>query len=192
MSRSEGVENKRAGLGFEDLVRQRFSFLAEYGFCEIESLATIVRYRKGDLELNVCHERLSYEVDLQIGHAEDLFYLEELIHACDPEAAKRYKKWMASTAATLAPGVERLAELVGRYGDRALRDDPDFFEDLRKNRKFRREEYALNVLASQTRPKAEAAFREGRYREAADLYESIAPQLSPAERGKLEAARKRS
>jgi hypothetical protein len=49
----------------------------------------------------------------------------------------------------------------------------------------------MDVLASHVRPKTEAAFRERRYREAADLYEKIRARLTPTEVKKLEFARKR-
>jgi hypothetical protein len=79
-----------------------------------------------------------------------------------------------------------------RYGDRVLEGDPEFFAGLRRQRESWAKDYALDVRAAQIRPRAEAAFREGRYREAADLYEQIAPRLSPVESAKLAAARKRS
>ena len=189
---SEKIGNDRTRFDFANVVRQRFAFLADYGFHETESLPTIVRYRRGDLDLNVYHGRQSYEIGLQVGHADEQFSMSELVRAADPEAAERYRNAAATTPAALASGLERLAELVVRYGDRALRDDPGFFADLRRQRQFWAETYALDVLAAQTRPKAEAAFRDGRYREAAELYERIAARLSPAEKAKLAAARKRS
>lgn len=60
----------RMRLNFARVVADRFSIdLSEFGFSQAESLPTTVRYRKGDLELNVYHGRGSYEVGFQIGHA---------------------------------------------------------------------------------------------------------------------------
>ena len=50
----------------------------------------------------------------------------------------------------------------------------------------------LDVLASQVRPKADAAFRDKNYAEAARLYRSIEPRLSEVERQKLALAHRRS
>lgn len=183
---------ERSRLNFANTVTQRFAFLVEFGFFQTESLSTIVWYQRGDLDLNVYHGRQSCEIGLQVGHAAEQFSLSELIRVTDPVAAEQYRNPAATTSADLTAGVDRIAELVRRYGERALRDDPGFFADLRRQRKSWSEAYALDVLAEQIRPKAEAAFREERYQEAAELYEKIAPRLGATEQKKLAAARKRS
>ncbi len=192
MSSDERIETERARLGFADVVRRKFAFLGDYGFSETEALPTIVRYRRCDLELDVYYGRRSYEIGIDIGHGDERFSMGALIRTTDPVGGEKYRDWAATSSEALVSGVEQLAELVRRYGERALRDEPEFFADLRKQRESSAEAYSLDVLAEQTRPKAEAAFREGRYRDAAELYEGIAARLSVAEQAKLAAARKRS
>ena len=63
---------------------------------------------------------------------------------------------------------------------------------LRRQRESWSVDYALDVLAEQIRPQAEAAFRGRQYREAAKLYERIAKRLTPTELKKLGMARRRS
>ena len=174
------------------VVRQEFAFVGDFGFREVEALPTIVRYLKDDLQLNVFHGRMSYEVSMEIGRNDNLYPLWSLIHAVDPKAEEGYRPWAATTSAAVANGVEHLAALVRRYGARALQDDPAFFEELRKVCDSWAHDYALDVLASQIRPKAAAAFRHGRYREAGKLYQEIAERLTAAERAKLAFCRKRS
>lgn len=185
-----GLVRKR--LNFAHLVVERYRFLEELGFVESESMPTIVRYRKGDLDLSVYHGRRSFEVGLEIGHGDEQFSMSEMIRSSDPTAAEHYRNPVARTPADLASSVGRLANLLQRYGERGLRDDPQFFATLRQQRKSWSEEYALDVLAEQTRPKAAAAFQEGRYREAADLYEKIIRRLTPAEQKKLAVARRKA
>ena len=182
----------RAELGFVEAVRREFAFVVDFGFREVDALPTIVRYLKDDLQLNVFHGRLSYEVSMEIGRNDRLYPLSPMIRAVDPKAEESYRVWAATTSAALAKGVERLATLVRRYGARALRDDPAFFEELRRVCDAWNHDFALDVRASQIRPQAAAAFRDGRYREAGDLYEEIAERLSPAERAKLAFCRKHS
>ena len=50
----------------------------------------------------------------------------------------------------------------------------------------------VDVLASQVRPKADAAFRDKKYEEAVRLYRSIEPRLTDVERQKLALADRRS
>lgn len=179
-------------LQFPQAVTRICAFLREFGFEDIEPSPTIVRYRCSDLVVNLYHGRHSYELGFEVGHENELFAMSELIRASDPDAAERYRNPVATTQAELVSGLQLLAELIRRYGDRALRNDPSFFELLRRQRKSWSEQYALDVLAEQVRPKAEAAFREGRYREAAELYGQIRARLGAAELKKLDVAMKRS
>ena len=78
------------------------------------------------------------------------------------------------------------------YGTAALRGDPLFFSELEKKRKVWADDYWLDGLARQLRPKAEEAFRRGDYTAAVDLYDRIRTRLSPAEIKKLAIAKERS
>jgi hypothetical protein len=192
MSASNEVGQGRTGLKFADSVSERFAFLGDLGFSEIESLPTIVRYQQGELEIDIYHGRQSYEVGFGITRHGVRYTISELVRAADPDAAARYRNYAATTPDGVAEGLTRLAELVRRYGRRALRDDPRFFATLDKQKKSWREEYALDVLAGQLRPKADAAFRNRDYREAAELYEKIRPRLTATELKKLALAKERS
>jgi hypothetical protein len=66
------------------------------------------------------------------------------------------------------------------------------YEVLRQQHKVSVEQYWLDMQCRHVRPKAETAFREGRYREAAELYREIRAGLTPAEIKKLALAEKRS
>lgn len=87
MNQSGQAELERRRLNFPSVVAQRFAFLADYGFSEVESSATIVRYRRGDLRLSVYHGRSSCEIGLKIGHDDDRYSMSEIIRATDPAAA---------------------------------------------------------------------------------------------------------
>jgi hypothetical protein len=99
---------------------------------------------------------------------------------------------MVRTPSAVNTFLQQLADLVRRYGERALRNDPACYEVLRQQQKVSVEQYWLDMRCRQVRPKAEAAFREGRYREAAELYREIRAGLTPTEIKKLAIAEKRS
>jgi len=192
MSAAEDVGRDRKSLNFANLVETKFAFLAELGFSEVESQPTIVRFRKGDLALKVYHGRQSFEIGVELGHAGERYSMSELIRAADTGVAEQYRNPTAATSVDVAAGLDRLADLLQRFGARALRDDPAYFANLQQQRKAWSESYALDVLVEQVRPKAEAAFHEGRYAEAAQLYEKIAARLTVTEQKKLALARKRA
>jgi hypothetical protein len=179
-------------MNFANAVSERFAFLDDLGFSKSESLPTLVRFRKGDLEINVYHGRQSFEIGFEIARQGAQYSISEIIRVTDPETAERYRNFSTTTPHGVAEGLTHLEELVKRYAGLALRGDPVFFAKLESQRKAWMEGYALDVLAGQLRPKAETAFRRGDYREAVALYEKIRPRLSATELKKLELARERA
>lgn len=192
MSETNNVGPERTRFDFASAVSERFAFLDDLGFSRVESLPTLVRFRKGDLEVNVYHGRQSFEIGLEVVRQGERYSMSELIRVTDPETAGRYRNFATTTPQGIAEGLRRLKDLAQRYGNPALRGDPEFFTTIESQRKAWMEGYALDVLAGQLRPKAEAAFRKGDYQEAVELYERIRPRLSATELKKLTLARERA
>ena len=188
----EPVQTERERLCFPQAVVETFGFLNELGFSRVEVLPTIVRYRKGDLEANVYQGRNSCELGLEIVREGRRYSLGEFIRAVDPEAAARYRPFAATTCSAVAKGVKQLAILARQYGQNALENDDICFRRLDSLAGLWREQYALEVLEGQLRPKADAAFRQGDYKKAAELYEPILTRLTPTELKKLVIAKKRA
>jgi hypothetical protein len=112
---------ERTRLNFAHAVRQRFAFLDDFGFSESESLPTLVRYRKGEVEVTLYHGRQSFELGFEISRDGGRYSMSELIGVADVEAAKRYRNYSTTTSAGVVEGLSQLAELVMRYGDRGIR-----------------------------------------------------------------------
>ncbi|MCG3188108.1 MAG: hypothetical protein IOMNBAOH_02832 [Rhodocyclaceae bacterium] len=186
---ASGVD--RTNLNFANLVKERFAFLSDLGFVEVESLPTLVLYRNGDIDVDVYHGRRSYEIGFGITRQGVRYSLSEFIRSSDPEFAEQYRYPTATTQEVLVDGLTRTAELVKRYCIKALQGNPAFFSTLGSQRKLWAEKYAFDVMVGQLRPKAHEAFRLSKYREAAELYRKIESALSPAERKKLAIAEER-
>lgn len=185
-------EQDRVHLNFKGATRERFAFLNELGFSEIEALPTLVRYRKDGVEVDVYHGRLSYEIGAGISYLGTRYAMAEIIRAVDPEAAKKYGGALTSTAEGVVAGLAELSSLMRRYGIAALRGDPRFFSMLAEKNKVWIEDYWLDGLARQLRPQADEAFHRGDYAKAVELYAQIRDRLSPAEIKKLQIAEERS
>jgi hypothetical protein len=192
MAESKKVGPKRDHLNFMLAVRNHFAFLEESGFRVVEALPTIMRYGCGDLVAIVYHGRSSFELGLEAGREGEMYSMSELIRALDAVSGHSYRNFVATTEEQVQSGIQRLAELVKRHAEPLLRGDEGFFASLSLGRGTWAESYALDVLARQLRPQATEAFRQGRYDEAAELFERILPRLSPAERLKYDLARERS
>jgi hypothetical protein len=88
----------------------------------------------------------------------------------------------------VAVGVGHLACMFKSCSDYFLTNDPVVFRALDAYGEEVSARFAIESLARQLRPKAEAAFKAKDYRLAAELYGQIRDQLSPAELAKLEFA----
>ncbi|WP_345541039.1 hypothetical protein [Variovorax defluvii] len=182
----------RSYLHFVRKVREAFAFLTDEGFVEIDALPTLVRFHKSGIEVDVYHGRQSYELGAGVTFSGTRYAMSEIVRATDPEAAKGYRNAVATTPEGVAAGLEALSSLMERYGSAALKGHAGFFSMLEAQRRQWLEEYTLDVLASQLRPKADDAFRRGDYSAAAALYGRIRDRLSPAETKKLALAEGRS
>jgi len=181
----------RLHFNFDLKVKETFLFLLDQDFSVIEELPTLIRYKKDGIEVDVFHGRQSYEIGAGISGFGTRYAMSEIIRAIDPEVARRYRDAVATTPEAVASALEELGSLMKSYGSRALSGDPQFFSELGQQRKIWSEDYALDVLAEQVRPKATDAFRRGDYATAAKLYTRIRSRLSPAEIKKLALAKAR-
>jgi hypothetical protein len=179
-------------LDFVNTVAKAFAFLADLGFLQSEALPTIVRYKKGEVEVRVYYGRRSYELGFEIVRHGEKYSMSELMRLADPEAAARYRNFAATTQAGLTDGLVKLAELATKYAGLAMQGAPEFFTALEDRRRSWSKTFSLDVLEQQLRPKANEAFRRGSYQEAAELYERFMPRLTRAEAKKLAIAKDRT
>jgi hypothetical protein len=150
-----------------------------------------VSYRNGDIKVTVYHERLSYEVGVYITVAGNSYGLGAIVYVSDPDAASHYPGTATTNPEVLSAAMKKLGVLMQRYGMAALRSGSQFFSMIDEQRKQWKEEFALDVLERQTRPKAAEAFRLKDYAKAAELYGQIRERLSPVEAKKLAYAEER-
>ena len=183
-------EQDRSRLNFENAVREKFSFLSNFGFAEVEALPTLMVFRMGEVDVDIYHGRHSYEIGGGISGGGVRYAMSEIVRISDPEAAIAYRNPIATSKEAIADGLEELSALMQRYGTAPLQGNSDFFRLLGEQRKYWAEGYAAEVIEEQLRPLAEEAFRKGNYSKAAELYSRIRQRLSPAELKKLEFSRK--
>jgi hypothetical protein len=196
MCQREQDFTSRATLGFAEVAQEALHFLSDYGFRLQSSDATIVRYASERVFVNVYHGRSSYELGLEVGSISRQrgdaagYSMSELIRLNNHEEAECFRNFMATTPVEVKLGVQKLAEQLLRYGDRALRGDDLVFDALEQQRQKWASTFAADVAYRQISPKAAEAFRQREYRKAAELFESIRGELTPAELKKLEYAKK--
>ena len=182
----------RDQLKFAESVRRHFAFLRQRGFKEVSAEDTLVRFSNGALNIDVFHGRTSFEIGLEVESADERFSLEEIARLSNASAADECRRSSARTQGAVDSGVADVAKTFESHGARALHDFTALLPELQAQREAWLQQFEQEVLARQLRPKAEQAFRERRYPEAAALYQRFSSQLTPAERKKLEVARRRT
>lgn len=183
----------RSQLRFSKTVLSEFIFLTkEYNFSCKLCEDTFVRYESDKVFVDIFHGRVSYEVGLQLGllkYGRDTGYgLGSIISFTDPEKGNKFRYCMTSTPEGVRKGVRKTAQLLKKYGDKALLGDSIVFQWLSEDV----EKYWAEREAKQIRPKAEKAFRDKDFKNAAKLYKSIEHSLTLAEEKKLKYAIKNS
>lgn len=184
-------ESDRGHLNFVEKVRRAFLFLNDLGFSEIEALPTLVRYHKGNVEVDIYHGRQSHEIGAGVTAFGSRYAITEIIRANDPEVEKYFRYPMTATPEGVVAGLEELSTLMKRYGRPSLDGDPQYFLMLKHQRELWSKEYSLEVLARQLRPNADKAFRQKDYAKAVELYSQFKECLSPVEIKKLRIAEER-
>ena len=144
---------ERAKLDFADSVRSRFAFLEQNCGFKLESQdITFVRYESALVFVNAYHGRSSYELGLQVGprfqgldiEQEEHFSIWEIVRASgDMEVPNGLPA--AQTREDIVSGLDTIADLLKRYGTKALAGDKEVFEQLRNQQVKETEEYLENA-----------------------------------------------
>lgn len=184
--------SNRAYPSFAEEARKAFAFLSDLGFSEIEVQPTLVRYKKGDIEVDVYHGRQSHEIGASVTTLGSRYTISEILRYVEPKVEKTFHYPATTTPKGIATGLSTLSALMKRYGRSALDGDMNLFSALEIERKSWSEEYAIDVLTDQLRPLANEAFRQKNYAKSAELYSQIKDRLSKADLKKLSIAEKHS
>ena len=181
----------RSHLKFPETVEKQFSFLKEYGFKIKLREQTVVKFESKDVFITIYHDRVSFEIGLQIGllssGSSSGYGLGSVIKFTDPELGNKFRCYTTSSLEGVKKGVVEIATLLETYGDKVLRGDAEIFKWLNNNI----EQYWAEREAARIRPKAEEAFRTKEYSKALDLYRSIENCLTSAEEKKIKYAMKK-
>lgn len=177
---------------FESSVREAFSFLEDRGFVRVETLSTLVRYCRGQVEVDVYLGRQSGEIGANVSAFGTRYSISEILRTVDSTRGAAYKNKTAANETDLLAALAELRLIFEEYAEPALTGDETFFAALEKQRALWSKQFALEVLADQLRPQADAAFRSQDYAMAAKLYSQIESLLTPTERKKFVIAQQRS
>ena len=182
----------RTDLRFAESVLEAFRFLTnEFGFRVTESTPTHVRYESRSLFLNFYHERLSYEIYVDLGRLADpeerRYELADVLGAlADLEGQGTF--FQASERERVAHCVRKIADLVKAHYVPALRNEPGALAAIDAESTRRSNTYTKKIVQGPIRATAQQAWRSQRYAKVKELYESIRSDLTSLERKRLDYA----
>jgi hypothetical protein len=191
------VSSGASRLSFVEAARAAFDVLLDvpYRFVLAAQGGTQVRYETDAVVVVVFHDRLSYELDVQVarvGVADEVerpYTVQDLMRVTDPEAARSYKRFAATTPDAVRRGTALLVEQVRRYGDPALLGSSEFYELLASARAEAIREFGEDWVNRAAKRKADEAWAVKDYQGVASAYASVSA-LSAAENQRLRIARR--
>jgi hypothetical protein len=154
----------------------------------------IVRFESSKVFVSIarCPSRLDWGVDIglltQPPDQENGFSVFDLAASNPPDDGRT---WTAMWPDTLLPkALAERAQILKEYGASALTGDASVFEGLSRERTERVQEYWAKQRAADAVGKADDEFRRKNWAEVVRLLAPVGASLSPAERKKLDYARK--
>ncbi len=182
----------RSFLRFSDEVKARFAFLDAKDFRCTRSEAASVRFESAEQAIDIYHDRLSYEICLQIENVRgtDSYSLSEILHLIHHERAQQYRDYATHTVEGVAEGVRQLAELFRNCIDDGILNDSELFFRLKLQRSEWVQSCALETQLNQARRKSESAWSERNFRKVIELLAPFQEHLNHTEIKKLEYAKK--
>jgi hypothetical protein len=154
----------------------------------------IVRFESSKVFVSIarCPSRLDWGVDMglltQPPDEENGFSVVDLAARNPPDDRRT---WTAMWPDTLLPkALAERAQILKEYGASALTGDASVFEGLSRERTERVQEYWAKQRAADAVGKADDEFRRKNWAEVVRLLAPVGASLSPAERKKLDYARR--
>ena len=174
---------------FEENVKKHFGFLSNmFRSVDKKTIGWIVRYTSYKVEVNIYYERLSFEIflTLNLKNPRISLYLEEIITGSEK---RRYR--CAVDAAIIEKSVIEMADLLKKYGRSFLAGDAELYNEIKKSRDTREQEFALKNKIMKVEERAKTAWENGNYEEVVTLYQSIKEKLTPIQEKRLSISKKR-
>lgn len=186
----------RSDLRFEESARESFFFLEkDFGYRLVEAGPTLLRYEdRGELFVNVYHGRSSYELKFEVGRRDPKSGKEERYYPVDFASAFGSRdncNFQATTRASVADGVRKLAGLLCSYGKEALSGSPFAFKRLRDAQARSSDQLIRKWKLSEAREVATQAWQRKDYERVVRSYEPFLDDIEPSERKKYEYSKRR-
>ena len=175
---------------FYELVHKHFVFLHdEYNMCMDENgTRGCVRYKSKVVWLEIWFDKYSLFIEMGTTDGNYQISLWDIVQAATGEGKRA--SYMASDEIKLNNGLQLLSAYVKLYCPKALIGDPEFYNEILKNKETKESEYAIDQRNKNIEELARVAWKNQDYKKVIILYQPIIDQLNPLQEKRLAISRK--
>lgn len=179
---------------FTDMAKESFSFLEGVGFGLASTEGNRLRYESPTSVVVIDWDARSGELEAFVGlqasvdHSPETYSLTDVLGM--EGVADRKMPPQVADEERLQPFVDRLADDLRVHAQPALVGDRMFFRRLETFRRANAEALTRGLQLQQVRSAVELAWRNREFKKVVGLYASVEDDLTEAEKGKLEYARR--
>jgi hypothetical protein len=183
----------RESLGFVQVVTEHIApVLAEKGFACTEATPYVIKFESANVFVTLLHDPRSYEIDVVFALKTDSskkYTLRDMLDAVLSPSHSEPNFIQASEPDRVIKCVKIVADLLQKHGQNILIGESAVYQQMWKVMRLRNEAYTKEVVQEPIRKAAEEAWHYHDYVKVRDLYESIAVDLTPVEKKRLEYAK---
>lgn len=173
---------------FTQCALEEFSFLQSLGFKSSVSSEDCVVFTSEKVRVLVMWNDRLGELTVSVGllnSSDPLYSLQDMLAMEGSHAPEVRAPFQVADQNRVAPFLKILSDDLQAYGVKALDGDRMYFRRLEEFRSKDARKFMEEMRIRQVRRKAERAWKEGRYREAADQYSSIEGSLTASEKRRV-------
>lgn len=185
----------RSSLGFQKAVRKHFEFIeTKHGFVCIFSDPYCVKYNSGNVYFNVYHERISYEIYLDIGLLPEDYKnslkadVRDIVMYSGNTIDQSF--YQASNKNAVDVVVKRFANLIKLYAKDAINGSVSYFKSVSDKREQRQQKTLLLEKLKVIEEKAKIAWGSKDYSAVVMAYKKYEQHLDSIQLKRLQYARK--
>ncbi|KJS66081.1 MAG: hypothetical protein JL50_13065 [Peptococcaceae bacterium BICA1-7] len=182
-------------LGFQEEVKRHFEYLiSDYGYRCVFSDPYCVKFQTDKVYLNIYHEKISYEVYVEIGLIPEDYQNKLRIGIKDiiensASSEKVLPFYQASNPRSISKAVGELAKLLRIHGKEALAGQYQYYKKISEMKLQRQQTAYTEEMLKITENRANDAWKRKDFSKVIELYEPIKQHLNTTQIKKLEYAK---
>lgn len=187
----ERINTQRSSLGFIDAVDSYFKpMVRQFEFSLLEQDPYVIAFGSKNAKLTICHDRLSYEIEVFLRRDGQTISLHDLLAVRVPKGKEERLFFQASTKPAVQACVQQIARLLEKYGAALLTGSPSEWRYVLERKRKEDARQTKELIQNSIRSAAEDAWQRRDFSKVRELYEKMSDSLTQTEQKRLDYARR--